>query len=310
MPWRRDREPYRVWVSEIMLQQTRVEAVVPHYNRWMQSFPTVAALADAEQHDVLKNWEGLGYYSRARNLHAAARLVREQYAGALPSRYEDLRALPGIGDYTAGAILSIAHQQPLPAVDGNVRRVLSRLYDVDAADSELRSYAADLVDNERPGDFNQSLMELGARVCTPRSPSCFACPVSSRCDALKNGTIELRPRKKARKEIPTEHCITLVTLVDASVILRQRPATGLLAGLWEFPEVATAPAHAKSLGQIEHVFSHKRIIYDVRLSRRRRALKPGERFVSLRDVPAFALPNAQRKIMHLATSPRQAESGA
>ena len=279
-----------------MLQQTRVDAVIPYYNAWLSSFPTLDALADADEQAVLKKWEGLGYYSRARNLHAAARLVRERYNSTVPASYDDLRSLPGVGDYTAGAILSIAHQIPAPAVDGNVRRVLSRLFDVDAEPAELRATADELVDAERPGDFNQALMELGARVCTPRSPSCFACPLMLVCAARKHGTIELRPRKKPKKQIPTFRCITLVTLQNEQVILRQRPATGLLASLWEFPAVPKAPRTAASLGEFEHVFTHQRIIYDVWLTNRSRKLLPSERLVLLDDLNDYALPNAQRRI--------------
>jgi A/G-specific adenine glycosylase len=165
LPWRRDPDPYRVWVSEVMLQQTRVDAVVPYYERWLRRFPTVAALASAEPDDVLRAWEGLGYYARARNLHRAARVVREHHHGAVPSEPSALRALPGVGDYTAGAIASIAFGRAEPAVDGNVRRVLARLLDVAApAPARLRKVAAALVPSERPGDFNQALMELGATV--------------------------------------------------------------------------------------------------------------------------------------------------
>ena len=291
-----------------MLQQTRVDAVVPYYNAWLESFPTIDALANADEHAVLKKWEGLGYYSRARNLHAAAKVVREAHNGAVPSSYEQLRALPGVGDYTAGAILSIAHRVPAPAVDGNVRRVLSRLFDVDAEPAELRALAARLVDVEQPGDFNQSVMELGATVCTPRSPSCFACPVAHHCDARKNGTIELRPRKKAKKQIPTARVLTLVTLHNGRVVLRRRPRSGLFAGLWEFPESSRLPNDAVEIGQFDHRLTHRRIVHDVWLSHRKKKLHADQAWVPLEDLADYALPKAQRSIADALSRPITATS--
>jgi A/G-specific adenine glycosylase len=210
-----------------------------------------------------------------------------------------LRALPGVGDYTAGAILSIAYNKPAPAVDGNIRRVISRLYDVDASATELRSYASDLVDSDRPGDFNQSLMELGARVCTSRSPSCFACPVASQCHALRNQTVHLRPAVKAKKEIPHYIVRTVVHVDGNRVLIAHRPATGLLAGLWEFTTRDTTPKSAAHLGEITHIFTHQRITYDVHLLHSKRSPKGTERWVRLSDLHQFALPAAQRKIEKL-----------
>src|SRR5688572_31827881 len=178
LPWREDPRPYRVWISEVMLQQTRVDAVVPYYRAWMERFPDVRALAAAPLDDVLKSWEGLGYYARARNLHRAALVVRDRMGGELPARASALRELPGFGEYTAGAVASIAFGEAVPAVDGNVRRVLARLYDEPEPTARwLRERAAALVDPARPGDFNQALMELGATVCRPRSPDCARCPL-------------------------------------------------------------------------------------------------------------------------------------
>jgi len=179
LPWRSERTPYRVMVSEFMLQQTRVETVIPYYERWVRRFPGWDALAGAEEEEVLGEWTGLGYYRRARNLHRTARVVRERFGGALPEDSEALKRLPGVGEYTAGAVSSIAFGRVVPAVDGNVRRVLCRLFDLEAPTaSRLREAAAGLVDPERPGDFNEAMMELGATVCTPRSPGCAGCPTS------------------------------------------------------------------------------------------------------------------------------------
>ncbi len=237
LPWRRDTDPYRVWVSEVMLQQTRVETVVPYYERWLERFPTLDALAEAPIDDVLHAWAGLGYYRRAHNLHRAARAVRERHHGELPEDPDALRDLPGIGDYTAGAIASIAFGRPEPAVDGNVRRVLSRLHDLPGPGAaELRRLAAALVPEDRPGDFNQALMEFGATVCTPRAPRCEACPLAEHCRARAAGTQLERPLPKPSKPIPEDDVGTAVVVApDGALLLVRRPDDGLLAGLWEFP---------------------------------------------------------------------------
>ena len=288
LPWRRDRDPYRIWVSEIMLQQTRARAVVPYYERWLQRFPTLDALASASVDDVLRAWAGLGYYRRARNLHQAARLVRERHAGCVPATAAALKALPGVGDYTAGAIASIAYGRREPAVDGNVRRVVSRLLDEPAPDSRrVRSVAAALVPEDRPGDFNQALMELGATVCLPRAPLCDACPISSLCRARRAGTQAQRPAPRRRPPVPV-HAFAVGVLATPSreLLFRRRPAGGLLAGLWAFPAVplaagsesrAAASSLARALaafsgdpepiGTFEHAFTHRRERYDVFLFR-------------------------------------------
>lgn len=240
LPWRREADPYRVWVSEVMLQQTRVEAVIPYYERWMRRFPTLEALAEADVDDVLREWQGLGYYARARNLHRAARLVRERYHGQIPGDVEALRRLPGVGEYTAGAIASIAFGIPAPAIDGNVRRVFSRLLDdPDPAPAELRRVVAALVPEDRPGDFNQALMELGATVCTPRSPACDRCPVAAVCRARTNGTVAERPRPKPKKALPEDDVATAVIVSPSGrILVVRRPEEGLLGGMWEFPGTA------------------------------------------------------------------------
>jgi A/G-specific adenine glycosylase len=297
LPWRESTDPYRVWVSEVMLQQTRVDAVIPYYNRWLATFPDLESLASAELQEVLKHWEGLGYYSRARNLHDAACLVRERYNGRLPDTYSTLRELPGIGEYTAGAIASISYNQTHPAVDGNVRRVLSRIFDMPAPDTRaVRQVAERVVDPQRPGDFNQSLMELGATVCVPRKPSCSACPIQTVCRALANGTVEQRPGRKTKKSIPHEQVNTLICINDGSVLLRQRPYDGLLGGLWEFPESQNPPRFARRIGDVTHVFSHKRITYGVYLCL---AVPPTEipgEWIAMADLAKYPLSTAQRKI--------------
>jgi A/G-specific adenine glycosylase len=285
LPWRRSGDPYAIWISEVMAQQTRLDTVIPYWERWLQRFPDVGALADAPLDDVLKEWEGLGYYSRARNLHAAARLIAERHGGALPGHYEALRALPGIGDYTAGAVSSIAFGVRAPVVDGNVRRVLARLLDDPApAPRRLREVAASLVPGERPGDFNQALMELGSLVCTPRSPQCDSCPVAAHCAARAAGTQLDRPCTERKQPTPAYDVATVIIRArDGTVLITRRPGTGLLAGLWGFPGrelqpgEAAAPAAAglatallpgvelgepRRIGSIRHAFSHRREIYD------------------------------------------------
>jgi A/G-specific adenine glycosylase len=300
LPWRKSTDPYRVWVSEIMLQQTRVDAVIPYYNRWLATFPDLDSLAAAELQEVLKHWEGLGYYSRARNLHRAACLVREQHNGRLPETFESLRELPGVGEYTAGAIASISYNQKHPAVDGNVRRVLSRVFDMPAPGMKaIRQVAERIVDPQRPGDFNQSLMELGATICLPRKPSCNACPIRTFCRALANGTVDERPGRKNKKPIPTEHVNTLVRIESDRVWLRQRPNEGLLGGLWEFPECANPPAGSQSLGEVSHVFSHKRIIYHVHACFTSGEPDATGQWVRLHELAHLPLSTAQRKVERL-----------
>ena len=251
LPWRESREPYRVWVSEIMLQQTRVETAIPYYHRWMERFPTVEALADGDEESVLKAWEGLGYYSRARNLRRSALIVRERLGGVLPQDSQGLKALPGIGEYSAGAIASIAYGEVVPAVDGNVRRVLSRLFDLaDPTDVSLRTRARELVDPDRPGDWNQALMELGATVCTARSPQCTVCPLAGQCRALAEGTQGLRRTSKRR---PLKRTVSYAVLVAPNpageLLMVRRPPDGLLGGLWEFPAVEIGGDNATPMGR-------------------------------------------------------------
>lgn len=255
LPWRQSpQDPYAVLVSEFMLQQTRVETVIPYFQRWMDRFPSLEALSEASLEEVLKLWQGLGYYSRARNLHQAVQEVRERFGGELPRTPEELRTLPGVGPYTAGAVASIAFQEPAAAVDGNVRRVLARIMDVaEPSPRELEGWALELVDRERPGDFNQALMELGSRVCTPRTPRCGDCPVSGFCRALSAGTVDDRPRKKARTSIPTsQEAVAVLILgghgVEPRLLFRRRPSAGLLAGMWEFPGLEVPPRSLRTPG--------------------------------------------------------------
>ena len=265
LPWRRDREPYHVWLSEVMLQQTRVEAVKGYYRRFLAELPDIPALAACPPDRLAKLWEGLGYYSRMRNLQKAAQVIVSAHGGVFPREYDAIRALPGVGDYTAGAIASICFGLPEPAVDGNVLRVLSRVTD-DAApvtDAAVkREYAArlrEIYPAGRCGDFTQSLMELGATVCGPNSqPQCALCPLASLCLARANGTALLRPVKAPKKEKRTEEKTVFILRCGTRIAVRRRPEQGLLAGLWELPNVDGKCSAQQALAQAERWGVHPR----------------------------------------------------
>lgn len=242
LPWRKTNDPYVIWLSEIMLQQTQVETVIPYFLRFLAQFPNIHALANAPLDDVLKSWEGLGYYSRARNLHKLSGIVAREFGGHFPTSAEELQKLPGIGRYTAGAVASIAFGQRVPVLDGNVMRVFARLTDFaddvtqTSAQAHLWGLAEAWLPERRVGDYNQALMELGRTVCKPRLPLCASCPLQTTCAAYKNGTQRQRPVKK--KKGPTPHYDVAAGLIyDAAgrVLIAQRPTNGLLGGLWEFP---------------------------------------------------------------------------
>ncbi|MNS12268.1 putative A/G-specific adenine glycosylase YfhQ [compost metagenome] len=256
LPWRQTRDPYHIWVSEIMLQQTQVATVIPYYERFLAQFPTPAALASAPTERVLKAWEGLGYYSRARNLQAGAAQVVAEHGGRVPDTWDAVRALPGVGEYTAGAILSIAYGVPVPAVDGNVLRVLSRVALIadditrPATKRAITAIAASLVPPERPGDLNEALMELGATICTPTRPRCAQCPIAAQCAARAAGRQEALP-VKAKKS--AARAVTLaVALVerDGRFLIVKRPDDGIWAGLYAFPttEVPAGVEAGEALG--------------------------------------------------------------
>jgi A/G-specific adenine glycosylase len=282
MPWRRTRDPYAIWVSEIMLQQTRVETVVPYFERWMRRFPSVRALAEAPLDDVLAQWAGLGYYARARNLQRAAQQIVEKHGGRFPRAREDVHALPGVGPYTAGAILSIAFGEKEPILDGNVARVLSRLFFVEnpgKRDEKLWALAEQLLPAESPGDFNQALMELGATVCTPRAPSCLACPLRKYCAAQQKGLQESLPPVKKKTPTRAIDQVTILVERERKLLLLRRPPSGLWGGLWEPPTGELAPGedpaeaaarvvhsstalrldNVEPMSRFEHVLTHRRM---------------------------------------------------
>jgi len=329
MPWRvapgKRANPYRVWLSEVMLQQTTVKAVIPYFNRFVKRWPTVADLAAADLNDVLAAWAGLGYYSRARNLHACAQEIVARYGGRFPRCETELRELPGIGPYTAAAIAAIAFGEQATPVDGNVERVVSRLFAVrrplPTSKPELKRLASTLTPVRRAGDFAQALMDLGATICTPRSPSCLMCPLQADCHANAKGIQPQLPAKLAKPERPLREGIAFLVLrEDGAVLLRRRPPTGLLARMMEIPStqwlvdmppvesaLAAAPIRAEwwpTAGVVKHAFTHFRLELTVL-----RAIVPVDtpltfwaspdqcRWVNRRDLDTEALPSLMRKVI-------------
>lgn len=269
LPWRRQPTPYRVWISEIMLQQTRVAAVLDYYRRFLQAAPTVEDLAALPEDALMKLWQGLGYYSRARNLQKAARQIVEELGGVFPNTYEEIRALPGVGDYTAGAVASIAFGLPVPAVDGNVLRVVTRItgdegeITAPAVKKRITAALAQVIPLDAPGAFNQALMELGATVCLPNgAPLCDRCPAADFCTARREERTGELPVKAAKKARRIEARTVFLIFWEKKVALRRRPGRGLLAGLWEYPnELSPAPCPVEAAGLSggpagKHIFSH------------------------------------------------------
>ncbi len=294
LPWRRERTPYRAWVAEVMLQQTRVESAVPYYERFLARFPTLEALAAAPLEDVLRLWEGLGYYTRARNLHTAARRVVDEYRGHLPTTYEELRTLPGVGPYIAGALASIVFDRPVVAVDGNARRVLTRLFAVPGdprrspVRQQIEELARTLLPAERPGALNEALIELGATICRPRRPQCPRCPLDGLCQARLAGREADFPQLPPRATVPHyDVCAAVLLREDGQVLVARRNLDDFLGGLWEFPggkqeqgeslpectiremaeELDVTVTVGDKLMTIEHGYTHFRITLHVFLCR-------------------------------------------
>ncbi|WP_179299636.1 A/G-specific adenine glycosylase [Rubrivirga marina] len=334
MPWREPgpdgrRDPYRVWVSEVMLQQTRVETATPYFRRFTERFPTVRDLAEAGQDEVLKLWEGLGYYSRARNLHRAAQQVVADHDGEVPSDEEAFRALPGAGPYTAAAVLSLAFDTPLAVLDGNVIRVLTRVFAIDAdarsgrTRRQLQDLADVLLDPAHPGRWNESVMELGATVCTPRSPACPRCPLNDVCQAYARGAPEAFPVVSKRAPVP-HHTIAVGLVIDdaSRVLIQRRPEDAMLGGLWEFPggkvedgetpgeacvrelreELAVEVEVSAPIARVEHAYSHFRITmhaFRCRLVSGEPASETGEpiAWVPIDALDDYAFPRANRRVI-------------
>lgn len=321
LPWRDHADVYAVWVSEIMLQQTRVETVIPYFEKWMRLFPTAHALAKASEQDVLNAWEGLGYYSRARNLHKAAKIVVKDYGGNLPAELTDLIKLPGIGRYTAGAIASIAFGRDEPALDGNLKRVYVRLFNMEEpvvsskGEKLLWDIARQNLPKGKAGDFNQALMDLGAMICIPKNPRCLICPLTELCEAREMGTQELRPVMKPKKVVPHYIHAAGVIVKRGKVLLAQRPSSGLLAGMWEFPNgrVGGDPAgelvkalesgyslkvrRKEALGVLQHAYTHFKVIVHVFCCEFSSAVnKKNLKWVSLKELDDYPMGKVDRQI--------------
>ena len=330
LPWRarpgRAADPYQVWLSEVMLQQTTVKTVTPHFRAFIRRWPTVGALAAAELDEVLHAWQGLGYYARARNLHRCAQVVSRDHAGRFPTSETELRRLPGIGAYTAAAIAAIAYGLPAVVVDGNVERVVARLFAVEEplprAKARLRALAAALASRERPGDQAQAMMDLGATVCTPRRPRCALCPWREQCRARRMGIAELLPRKQPKRERPLRKGIVFwLVRQGGEVLLRKRAAQGLLGGLMEVPStawreaewtleeaLAAAPAEARWRpvpGVVRHGFTHFELELRILVGRlgetaaRPRGVDEGQgpRWCRLDRLSDYALPTVMKKVV-------------
>ena len=280
LPWRDEspRDPYKVWVSEIMLQQTKVETVRPYYDSWMERFPNIKSLAAASQDDVLRQWQGLGYYSRARNLLDAVQEVQAKYGCRVPDTKKEVRALKGVGDYTAGAILSLAYGKKEAAVDGNVLRIFARLYDIEenvlttAVKKQVAALVEEQMPEDRPGAFNEALMDLGATICIPKHPRCGECPLADICMAKRAGREQELPVRIVKKKVPTAPVTVLDEEDNGRWLIHRRPPQGLLASMWEFPNGTdgldgvrqltegvgvTIAVDDEPIGTLKHVFSHK-----------------------------------------------------
>ena len=285
LPFRDIDNPYKIWLSEVMLQQTQVETVIPYFERWIKKFPTLEAVANSNQESLLKIWEGLGYYSRCSNFHKAAKIVVENHCGNIPNDWDSFRALPSVGDYTAAAVLSMAFQKPFPLIDGNVKRVIARVLGLKNLTnrnmSRMKNHLGNIISQEKPGDFNQSVMELGARVCSPKNPNCGKCPISFSCKAFASGNPELYPTPIKKTKPPHYTIVAGIVWRGEKFYIQKRGEKGMLAGLWEFPggkvkkgeslqdalcreikeECGAKPKILKKIGAIKHTYTHFSITF-------------------------------------------------
>jgi A/G-specific adenine glycosylase len=327
LPWRHTLDPYRIWVSEIMLQQTQVKTVLPYYDRWLTQFPTIESLANADQQTVLKAWAGLGYYARARNLHRAAQIIRDQHGGVFPQTYEATIALPGIGATTAGGILSAAFNQPVPILDGNVKRILARLValprPVRLALPQLWQLSQTLLDPQEPRQFNQAIMDLGATCCLPKTPTCPQCPWKFACTAYNLGVPAEFPMREEKAPLPHKRIgVGVIWNDQQQILIDRRPQSDLLGGLWEFPggkielgetieacirreikeELGIEVTVGPHLITLDHAYTHFKVTLEVyyctHLSGEPQALESDEiRWVSIQELEQFPFPKANVDII-------------
>jgi A/G-specific adenine glycosylase len=326
LPWRQTKNPYFIWVSEVMLQQTQVNTVLPYYQKFLNHFPDIKGLAAAPLQTVLKVWEGMGYYARARNLHRAAKIMVKDHNGKIPANWEDIRKLPGVGDYISSAVLSIAFNRPYAVIDGNVKRVLARLcliyapVNKSSAVKTFNDAASKLLDNKNPGDFNQAIMELGAMVCKPNKPECGHCPLQTECLAYRSDMVEKFPKRLKSTPLPVYHIAVGVVAKKNHVLITQRKPDGLLGGLWEFPggkiridedperacireikeEVNLTVAIDSYVTRVKHAYTHFKIIVDVFCCRfvsgKVKLNGPVDyRWIRLKQIDEFPFPKANHK---------------
>lgn len=330
LPWRQTRDPFYIWISEVMLQQTQVKTVIPYYLKFLDRFRDITSLAEADLQDVLKIWEGMGYYARARNLHRAAKVVLERYGGEIPAVWQESRKLPGVGPYIASAVLSIAHGLPYAVVDGNVKRVLSRLFLMDLPvnkASSLKTFeevASALLHSRQPGIFNQAVMELGAVVCRSHNPLCNACPLVKSCQAFNKKQLAIYPKRIQTKPVPTHRIAVGVVYKKDRVLIARRKSEGLLGGLWEFPggkikkkenaeqtcireikeEVNLNVKIDSFITRVRHAYTHFKIVLDVfgctYVSGRVKLNGPVDyRWIRLNEIDAYPFPKANLKFIPL-----------
>ena len=328
LPWRGETDPCRIWISEVMLQQTQVETVIPYYRRWIESLPTVQSVAAATQDDLLKLWEGLGYYGRCRNFHRACRIVEQDYGGEIPRTWSQFRKMPGVGDYTAAAVLSIAFGEPLPVIDGNVGRVMARITAFSKPVAKGKKPFAEVlqqwIDVKRPGDFNQAMMVLGSLICRKNQPRCDVCPVSGFCEGFRMGRVDQFPIRQTPKKRPHRTVAAGIIWDGDRFLIQRRPDDGLLGGLWEFPgggvekgetvedalireiaeETGLQVSLLRKIGQVNHAYTHFSITlhaYHCALlnGSRLRTDESERRWIHFEDVAGYAFPRANHKLFEL-----------
>jgi A/G-specific adenine glycosylase len=330
LPWRKTSNPYFIWISEAMLQQTQVKTVIPYYLKFIKQFPTVNDLADTDQQNVLKIWEGLGYYSRARNLQKAAKIIVNEYNEQIPNQLELIQNLPGVGDYISAAVLSIAFQQPIAVVDGNVKRVIARLFCLNDPINDPKTKSIfveksnDLLNSKFSGDHNQAMMELGALICTPKNPTCINCPVKDFCDAFQNEEVDNFPKRIIKAKTPLYHISIGVIYKDGKMLVTKRKEDGLLGGLWEFPggkrepkesaentcireiqeETGISISITKHLTKVKHAYTHFKVSIDVFICK----YVTGDvvlngpvdyRWITKSEISDFPFPKSNHKFMNL-----------
>ncbi len=330
LPWRENQNPYHIWISEVMLQQTQVKTTIPYFLTFIDQFPTIQDLASSDLERVLKLWEGLGYYARARNLHKAARMVTSELDGIVPDTLDEFKKLPGVGDYIGAAVQSIAFNHPYAVVDGNVKRVIARLYCLDdpvnhsSSHKIFKEYANPLLDRQNPGIFNQAMMELGALICSPKNPKCTECPVSNHCKALFSEKTNLHPKRIKSKKVPTYHIAAGIVRKNNKLLITRRKLDGLLGGLWEFPggklkkgetaldacireikeETSLNVTIDSKLTTVHHAYTHFKIKMDVfycdYINGRVKLDGPiDHQWIRLNDINSFAFPKANLKFIPL-----------